>query len=111
MMGQAGATGSPQSTGTAQQSAGPSASYAGRLVAAIRPNIVLTDLIPGNPRAEVELRTLPDGTIVSANLRQSSGNASWDSAVLRAIERTGRLPRDENGRIPSTLILGFRPQD
>lgn len=110
MMGQAGATGSPQSTGTAQQSAGPSASYANRLGAAIRPNIVFTDLIPGNPRAEVELRVLPDGTIVSARLRQSSGVASWDSAVLRAIERTGRLPPDENGRIPGTILLGFRPQ-
>lgn len=111
MMGQAGATGAPTSTGTAPQSAGPSASYAGRLVASIRPNIVFTDLVPGNPRAEVELRALPDGTIVSARLRQSSGHPNWDTAVLRAIERTGRLPRDENGRVPSTLILGFRPQD
>lgn len=111
MMGQAQATGAPSSTGTALQSAGPSASYAGRLVATIRPNIVFTDLIPGNPRAEVELRALPDGTIVSARLRQSSGYPSWDQAVLRAIERTGRLPLDENGRVPSTLILGFRPQD
>ncbi|WP_246316117.1 cell envelope integrity protein TolA [Tepidicella baoligensis] len=111
MMSQAGATGAPASTGSASQSAGPSASYAGRLVATIRPNIVFTDWVPGNPRAEVELRTLPDGTIVSARLRQSSGHPSWDAAVLRAIERTGRLPRDENGRVPSTLILGFRPQD
>jgi colicin import membrane protein len=80
-------------------------------VAAIRPNIVFTDLAPGNPRAEVEVRALPDGSITSVRLRQSSGLASWDNAVLRAIERTGRLPPDENGRIPSTIILGFRPQD
>jgi len=111
MLGQANATGGANARGTAQRDAGPSASYAGKLVAHIRPNIVFTDTVPGNPRAEVEVRTLPDGTILSSRLRRSSGFPAWDDAVLRAIERTGRLPRDENGRVPSTLILGFRPND
>lgn len=111
MMGQANAMGSATARGTATQSSGPSASYAGRLVARIRPNIVFTDMISGNPRAEVEVRALPDGTIVGSRLLKSSGHAAWDDAVLRAVERTGRLPQDENGRVPSTLILGFRPQD
>lgn len=111
MLGQANATGSSSATGQAGQSSGPSASYAGRLVATIRPNIVFTDVVAGNPRAEVELRAGPDGTILSSRLRQSSGSAAWDQAVLRAIERTGKLPLDENGRVPSSLILGFRPLD
>jgi colicin import membrane protein len=111
MLGQANATGSSSATGQAAQSSGPSASYAGRLVATIRPNIVFTDVVAGNPRAEVELRAGPDGTILSSRLRQSSGSAAWDQAVLRAIERTGKLPLDENGRVPSSLILGFRPLD
>ncbi len=111
MLGQANAMGSATARGTAAQSSGPSASYAGRLVARIRPNIVFTDIVSGNPRAEVEVRALPDGTIVGSRLLKSSGHAAWDDAVLRAVERTGRLPQDENGRVPSTLILGFRPQD
>ena len=111
MMGQANATGSSTARGTAAQSSGPSASYAGRLVARIRPNIVFTDLVSGNPRAEVEVRALPDGTILGSRLLKSSGHTAWDDAVLRAIERTGKLPQDENGRVPATLILGFRPQD
>ncbi len=111
MLGQANAMGSTTSRGTAAQSSGPSASYAGRLVARIRPNIVFTDTVNGNPRAEVEVRALPDGTIVGSRLLKSSGHTAWDDAVLRAVERTGRLPQDENGRVPSTLILGFRPQD
>lgn len=111
MMGQLGATGGPRSTGQAQQSSGPSAGYAGKLVARIRPNIVFTDAVPGNPRAEVEVKTLPDGTILGSRLLQSSGHPAWDNAVLRAVERTGKLPQDENGRVPGTLILGFRPQD
>ncbi|TSE18540.1 IgA-specific serine endopeptidase autotransporter [Tepidimonas alkaliphilus] len=111
ILGQAAASGGTQARGADAHDAGPSASYAGRVVAAIRPNIIFTDSVPGNPRAEVEVRTLPDGTILSSRLLRSSGHRAWDDAVLRAIERTGRLPRDENGRVPSTLILGFRPQE
>jgi len=111
ILGQAGASGGPSARGSAERDAGPSASYAGKLVAHIRPHIVFTDTVPGNPRAEVEVRSLPDGTILSARLLKSSGHRAWDDAVLRAIERTARLPRDENGRVPSTLILGFRPNE
>ena len=55
--------------------------------------------------------TDPDGTIVASKLTQSSGNKAWDEAVQRAVERTATLPRDENGRVPSTIVLGFRPLD
>lgn len=111
IMGQAGASGGAESRGSAQQSSGPSPGYAGRVAARIKPNVVFTDLAPGNPRAEVEVRTLPDGTITSTKLVKSSGNAAWDDAVLRAIDRTGGLPRDTDGRVPPALIIGLRPQD
>lgn len=111
IMGQAGASGGPQATGSAQQSSGPSPGYAGRLAARIKPNVVFTDVAPGNPRAEVEVRTLPDGTITSTKLVKSSGNTAWDQAVLRAIERTASLPRDTDGKVPPALIIGLRPQD
>jgi colicin import membrane protein len=42
---------------------------------------------------------------------QKSGNDAWDDAVLKAIDRTGSLPRDTDGRVPSTLEIGLRPQD
>src|SRR6185436_15529424 len=42
MLGQAAGTGAPNSPGTAAREAGPSASYAGRIVARVKPNIVLT---------------------------------------------------------------------
>ncbi|MCU0942169.1 MAG: cell envelope integrity protein TolA [Hydrogenophaga sp.] len=111
MMGQAGASGGPQSTGTAQQSSGPSPSYAGKVAARIKPNVVFTELAPGNPRAEVEVRTAPDGTITGRRLVKSSGNPAWDEAVLRAIDRTGTLPRDVDGRVPSAMVIGLRPLD
>lgn len=111
MMGQAGASGGPQSTGTAQQSSGPSASYAGKVVARIKPNVVFTEVAPGNPRAEVEVRVAPDGAITGRKLVKSSGNPAWDEAVLRAIDRTGTLPRDVDGRVHSPMLIGLRPQD
>ena len=109
MLGQAGATGAPQSTGTAQREAGPSASYAGKIIARVRPNIVLTDSVPPALRAEVEVRAAPDGTITGRRLIKSSGNPTWDDAVLRAIDRTGDLPKDDNGRVPSSMVIGFTP--
>ena len=109
IMGQAGATGAPQSTGTAQRDAGPSASYAGRIVARVRPNIVLTETVPPTLRAEVEVRAAPDGTIIGRRLVKPSGNKDWDDAVLRAIDRTEVLPRDTDGRVPSPMLLVFTP--
>ena len=112
MQGLAGATGAENATGTAQRSAGPSGSYGGKVAAKVKPNIVYPDVISGNPRAEVEVRLSPDGTIVGKRLVQSSGNKAWDDAVLRALDKTETLPRDVDGRVPSVpIIIGFKPQD
>ncbi len=109
MQGQAGATGAPTATGTAARDAGPSASYAGRIIAKVKPNIVLTESVPPTLRAVVEVRAAPDGTIVGRRLVKSSGNKEWDDAVLRAIDRTEVLPRDVDGRVPSPMEIGFTP--
>ena len=106
-----GAAGSGVSSGTAAADAAPSRSYAARLVAHIKPNIVFTDTLSGNPNAEVEVRVAGSGTIISRRLQKSSGVKEWDEAVLRAIDRTGSLPRDVDGRVPPLLIIGFRPND
>ena len=111
IMGQAGATGGPQATGTAQKASGPSPGYNSRLVARIKPNVVFADALSGNPVAEIEVRTQPDGTITSRRLVKSSGNPAWDEAALRAIDRTGSLPRDTDGKVPSPMIVVLRPQD
>ena len=111
MQGMAGASGGPNATGTAIKSSGPSASYAGRLVGRIKPNITYPGDVVGNPRAEVEVRVAPDGTITSRRIVQSSGNKAWDDAVLRAIDKTEILPKDTDGRVPPLIVLGFRPSD
>ena len=109
--GMAGAKGGPSDRGNVIASAGPSDSYGGRVRARVKPNIVFTENIAGNPTAEVEVRTSPDGTIVARKLVKSSGIAAWDDAVLKAIDKTEVLPRDVDGRVPSPMVIAFRPTD
>lgn len=111
MQGLAGASGGATATGSALQSTGPSASYGARVAARVRPNIVFPDSVQGNPSAEVEVRSAPDGTIVGRRLLKSSGNKAWDDAVLRAIDKTETLPRDTDGRVPSLMTISFRPKE
>ena len=108
---QLGATGAADAKGTAQKASGPSASYGGKVRAKVKPNIVFTEDIAGNPVAEVEVRTTPGGSITSQRLVKSSGNKAWDDAVIKAIIRTEKLPLDTDGRVPTPLIIEFRPKD
>jgi colicin import membrane protein len=66
--------------------------WAGQVAAAIRPNM----LLPPETRSDLEttffFRVLADGTIMELRQTRSSGNAAFDLAMERAIERTGRLP-------------------
>ena len=97
--------------GAAARSTGPSAGYAGRIIARVKPNIVFAESLSGNPQAVVEVRCAPDGRIVSRRLVSSSGVAAWDDAVLRALDRTEVLPADVDGRVPSLMQLSFKPRD
>ena len=102
--------GTGSATGQAAADAAPSAAYAGRLVQAIFPNIVYTSTLPGNPAAVVEVRAGPNGTVIGRRLVTSSGHPDWDDAVLRAIDRTGILPRDADGRVPPVIHITFSPR-
>jgi colicin import membrane protein len=104
-------SGAPGSRGTAAVDAAPSRSYGGLIVKAVKPNIVFTDVVNGNPEAVIEVRAAPTGTIIGRRLVKSSGSKEWDEAVLRAIDRTGSLPKDTDGRVPGTVEIVFRPKD
>jgi colicin import membrane protein len=112
MQGMAGASGSDDSKGTALRSSGPSSGYAGRIAAAVRPNITFPDAetVNGNPAAEFEVSLAPDGTIVGVKLSKSSGLPSWDEAAERGLRKTDKLPRDTDGRIFPSLIVSLRPK-
>lgn len=107
----AGLAGSGSTQGNAAASKGPSASYGAKLVAAVKPNIIFTGRLDNNPAATVEVKTAPNGEIIGRRLVRSSGVPNWDEAVLRAVDRTGHLPLDENGSVPSPLQITFRPNN
>jgi TolA protein len=87
------------------------ADYAALVRAKIKPNIIVNEYIDGNPVVEVLVRTSVDGTIVSQYVTKSSGNKVWDDAALNAVIRSRTLPRDVDGRVPTPLIIEFRPKD
>lgn len=112
-MGLAGATGSPDATGTALKASGPSANYKARLAALFKRNIVFAnpESIQGNPKAVVQVKVSSTGLIMSSRLSKSSGVQAWDEAVLRAVEKAERIPADENGKIITDFPVEFGPKD
>ena len=86
--------------------------YAASIQAAIRPNITFDPTsISGNPAVEIRIVLAGDGAIRSTTLVYSSGVASWDAAALSALAKTERLPSDESGRVPATLLITMRPRE
>ena len=107
---QLGATGGAEAKGSALKSSGASSSYGGLVAAKVLPNVLSTEDIVGSPRAEVEVTSAQDGTVIGRRLTKSSGNKMWDDAVLKAIDRTGSMPRDTDGKVPSPIIVVFQPR-
>lgn len=85
-------------------------SYAQRVRAVILPYILLPDDVEGNPVAEIRVSTRPNGEVIDAEVIVSSGSESWDKSVRRAVLKANRMPRDVDGKVPSVLIISFRPK-
>lgn len=108
--GTTGRGGSGSGCGTGGGGGGASAGYAAKVAARIKTFYNSPESFPSNLSAKAEIRTLSDGTILSQRLLKSSGNPAFDETVLRAIDRAGRLPKDENGRMPETIfVITFKP--
>ena len=85
-------------------------------MAAIRPNIVYAEDSETNFETEIFVTTRPDGRISSVRITRPSASRVWDDAVVRALEKTERLPPDTNGQVPPQIIkegllVILRPRD
>ena len=66
--------------------------YRDLISATVRGKTRLPDNLTGNPQVRCLVKLLPTGDVVSVRVTQSSGNAAYDEAVVRAIEKSSPLP-------------------
>lgn len=88
--------------------------FTAQIQSAIRNNMTIPPNIAGNPQAVVEVRLLQNGTVAKANLVKSSGVPVYDRAIMRAIEKTERVPVPDDIELFQQLrdlTLVFRPSD
>jgi colicin import membrane protein len=86
--------------------------YKAKIVTKIRRNIVKPPNVPNDARAEFRVTLLPGGTVLSAELKKSSGNAAYDNAVERAILKSQPLPLPADVAMFNrfrVLLLVFKP--
>jgi colicin import membrane protein len=99
--------------GTAAGAGGGDATYAGQLIALIRPRIAFAvpENTPASVHAEFQVDLLPTGEILAVKKLKASGLPGYDEAVERAIRRTDPFPRKRDGTVERTVIIRFRPVD
>jgi colicin import membrane protein len=83
-----------------------------KIIAKIRRNIVKPPDVRDDARAEFRVTLLPGGTVLTAELKRSSGNSAYDNAVERAILKSQPLPLPADVALFNrfrVLLLVFRP--
>ncbi|MCS6764460.1 MAG: TonB C-terminal domain-containing protein [Candidatus Protistobacter heckmanni] len=105
--------GSGSYVGSAIGNGGPDmAGYADKVKCRVIPNIIGYDAAPGsNPAATVQVDLAPNGDVMGRKIIKSSGDPNWDNVVLRALDRSSPLPRNDDGKVPSSFNIIFRPRD
>lgn len=88
--------------------------YTTKIITKIRRNIVMPPDVANDARAEFSVTLLPGGSVLSARLAQSSGNATYDNAVERAILKSQPLPLPPDPNMFDRfreLRLRFKPNE
>lgn len=88
--------------------------YRDQISAKVRGNTRLPDNLMGNPEVRCLVKLLPTGEVQSVRVTKSSGNAAYDGAVIRAIEKSSPLPlpadRDARAAFVPELSFVHRPK-
>ncbi|MGH8780506.1 cell envelope integrity protein TolA [Paraburkholderia sp.] len=114
MQGMAGGEGSTgnglakNGTGSGSGGTASSSGYAEKVQRRVRPNIVWAGDTQGLVTV-VSVHCAPTGTLLSATITSSSGNAQWDDAALRAVQRSDPMPLDTDGKARASFTITLRP--
>ena len=107
----------PEESSNEIRTSPPSLSYSARIRSLISSKIVISqstidDIRSGNvsksSETEVEASCNPEGEIISRKIIKSSGNQSYDVAVLNALDAVGKIPKDTNGWVPPKIVFTFK---
>jgi colicin import membrane protein len=88
--------------------------YKAKIMAKIRRNVVMPPNVVHDARAEFLVTLLPGGGVLKADLRKSSGNEAYDTAVERAILKSDPLPLPPDVQLFNRfreLNLVFKPTE
>lgn len=86
--------------------------YKAKIQSKIRRNVVQPPNVQDDTRAEFLVTLLPGGTVLTAELKKSSGNKAYDDAVERAILKSSPLPLPQDVQLFNRfreLDLTFKP--
>ncbi len=88
--------------------------YRDMISATVRGNTRLPDNLTGNPEVRCLVKLLPTGEVQNVRVTKTSGNAAYDEAVVRAIEKSSPLPlpadRDARAAFVPELSFVHRPK-
>ena len=86
--------------------------YMAKIQAKIRRNVVMPPDVANNAHGVFSVTLLPGGGVLKAELKKSSGNAAYDTAVERAILKSDPLPLPPDAQLFNhfrELNLPFHP--
>jgi colicin import membrane protein len=92
-----------QSSSGGPTSADPGADYRGQIQKYIRDNVSFPPNAEAGTSAEVRIFLTPAGRVLNQQIIRSSGNSAFDSAVLRDLQKSEKLPTPRNGPAPSPI--------
>lgn len=85
--------------------------YKAMFQAAIEENRTVSGVFAGNPICKIRVRLMPDGSIISANVIQPSGNPAYDSMSQAAIHKAAPFPMPADTELCEKLreiVLTFK---
>lgn len=88
--------------------------YKRRIAEHIKRYIIEPPSLQGNPEVELHVTVLVTGAVFEVKTRRASGQALWDSAVQRAVEKASPLPLPPDPALMREfreLNLKFRPKE
>lgn len=95
----------------ADDSRPPNATYIAEIVRTIKANILWIDGAVPDASCEVLVKFDEAGNIVSHRIVSSHGHPQWCPTVIRALDRTERIPQDGDGKVPPPSLITFKSKE